>query len=162
MRFMMLAALVFFSQTAAAGTAIKDWRVNTEGDYSEAFTSSDSGATLGVLCFKQQGQCVYYLTTPSKCDEGATIPLLVNADAGANQITGTCRILGDQAPKVHALVLSPFDDIESSIRTGANLGIAMPLVEGQFRVYRFSLSGSSLAIDGAKSEASKATGDQTL
>lgn len=161
--FTLLATCLLVSKTHAASSVIEKWTVDSSGSFPETYTASDSGATFGVLCSRATAQCLYYLaSTTTTCEEGAVIPLLVNVESGASQMTGTCRVVGDESNRRFALVLSPFETANTIVSSGANLGIAMPLVEGQFRVYRFSLRGSSEAIRRIRSAASKANGDQTL
>lgn len=152
----------FCAVTPAVAKNFGAWHTKEDGDISEAFTTSDTGAVFGLLCSREKNKCVYYLSSESRCSEGATYPMLVNGDANADEITGTCHVITSASGDIHALVLTPIDDIAKLAISGKSLGFAQPMVSGQFRVYRFSLVGSAPAIINAADYAAQKTGDQVL
>jgi hypothetical protein len=156
-----LIGLNFLSSGSSAETS-GDWQVNLGDKYAEAFTASDSGGTFGLICDRAKATCFYYVTMPASCDEDASVPLLANADAGSLLLTGRCAVINDAGKVTHVLALSPFDDVTKGIQKGQRFGLAVPMVDGQFRVFRFSLNGSSYALSKVNSAASRATGDQSL
>lgn len=158
----LLILVLAFAPMSANAYKSGDWQVDIAGETSEAYTVSDTGATFGILCAKKSASCVFYITSPTTCEQEATMPLIGNSDEGAISVTGTCTILDDAGRKVHVQVLSPFDTVELAVKMSRTIGFAMPLKDGQFRVYRFSLAGSATAITAVRQAASKASGDQTL
>lgn len=146
----------------AADNVYGNWRCTTNGDASEASTSSGSGALLGLLCLRSQNKCMYYLESSSQCKEGQAYPLLVNGDTSADKLTATCLVLGSGSGKINALVLSPMQNVVTLVSKGGNLGFAQPMINGQFLVFRFSLEGSQTALACATAYVSQKTGDEVL
>lgn len=143
-------------------TIFGSWRVANDGDYSEAFTASDTGATFGLICSRSKTTCSYFVESPITCGDGATIPILMNGDTGSDVVTGACHTLGSGPKLIHALILTPTNSVDTLVAKGGNLGFAMPMVSGQFSVFRFTLDGSVPAIERTRSYASHTTGDQVL
>jgi hypothetical protein len=163
MRWILLLLFVSMSgPSLAGGYALGAWHVDIEGALPETYTASDSGATFGLLCTTSGGTCAYYLRTQNTCDEGATIPILASAKGGALHVLGSCTIFNDAGKKVHVLALTPDADLEKAIQSGGNIGFALSLIDGQFKVFRFNLTGASGAVARVRKAASQPSGDQVL
>jgi hypothetical protein len=151
---------------------IKDWIFNTlDGGGALAYTNSSSGSVLGVICVKYK-TCYAYFGAGDTCEPGSKYSMLVNSDGGALPVTGTCSDIGGATGKRQFVqFLDPFDNIVSSILHNHWMGVAVPMADGQFKVFRFSLEGSnetfaavSRALPATADEKRpvKATGDQVL
>lgn len=162
-RFWGFCALAFLSagSIAAPSQQVGDWYYSLNGDISEAYTASNSGATLGMLCSRSLNSCSLYLRSEDSCDAGATIPVLVNAPNGSESLTATCRVLNTASGTIDALVLTLLADGTLSA-DGHFIGFALPMVNGAFHVYRFSTTGASTAIAAVTSSAEMPVGDQSF
>jgi hypothetical protein len=47
----------------------------------------------------------------------------------------------------HELYLTKYDEIHETLKKGNNIGFAIPMESGQFKVVRFNLNGSDKAMD---------------
>jgi len=122
----------------------KDWVYQNAGNGTAiAYTNNDSGSTLGVICIAAQN-CSVYLKTATACEDGAKYPVLVNADSGAVSASLTCENIASASEKKNfVFVFDDFSTILSTIMKDQSIGVALPLASGQFRVTRFSLTGSN-------------------
>ena len=135
----LLASVLAFSSNAQADRqTVGDWVVTG----SEAFTVNDSGSQFGFLC--SDGSCVAYLDTKTACEDDATIPMVINSDSGAAYVLATCiHIKRDGETRYVSAIQDK--DVATAITTGSAIGFAIPMVGGQFKVVRFSLSGAVVA-----------------
>lgn len=159
---LLLVGLVFFGSAAVAGQTMQvgDWYYSTNGDTSEAYTVSSTGATFGLLCSHSLNSCEFYLRSTSVCDAGQSYPILENSDAGAANLTATCRTITTPSGSIYAFVLSPMTTVESSLKGSGLFGFAEPMQGGAFRVYRFSANGAMTSTAAVANYAAQAVGDQ--
>ena len=135
------AALLLLSGTSEAQQRYGAWAV-TETDYGHiASTTNDSGATLSKVCFNEDQQCLWAVEVANDCDDGTQTPAIVTSAAGGYHITMHCS--NNKSGKVN--VVSPYDAMQAAIAVNGMVGFAFPLQDGQYRVVRFSLSGSTSA-----------------
>lgn len=123
--------------SANAQSKYANWTVNDEKDYSEAFTGNDSGSVFGVLCGTV---CTSYVDLQTVCEQDHRYTAMINSKAGAFSIELTCYELD----KRYILLFD--DDISGAIKSGGEIGFAIPLESGRFSVSRFSLEGAITAI----------------
>lgn len=164
LRLLCVGALVFVSSVAIAAPAqpVGDWYCSLEGDISEAYTVSDTGAVFGLLCSRSANTCSFYIRSSSTCESGQSSAILENAPSGSANLSGACRPLTTASGTIYAIVLSPMKSVVSSLSTdGQVIGFAEPMEGGQFRVYRFSTTGAGSAIDEVIKSAEMPVGDQT-
>lgn len=155
-------ALVSPLAVAAPAQPVGDWYYSLSGDISEAYTVSDSGAVLGLICFRSANTCSFYIRSSSTCESGQSSAILENTPSGSANLSGTCRPLTTDSGPIYAIVLSPMKSVASSLDTdGQVIGFAEPMASGQFRVYRFSTTGASSAIGDVIKSAEMPVGDQT-
>lgn len=144
-----------------------DWEFgvmeDAEGVY--AATMNDSSGVLGQYCITSSSACYWVLVVGDvDCDEGSTYPVLVNGEKGASHHEIYCMKLRSKA----RFAFKDFDAFDSMARGAGRIGIAFPMKSGLFQVSRFSLSGSTYALDSMREIASqlvspsKSTRDQRL
>jgi len=163
-RFWCFCSLVFLSMGAIAAPAqqVGDWYYSLEGDISEAYTASDTGAIFGLLCSHSANSCAFYIRSSTTCESGQEGAVLEIAPNGSANLSGACRPLTTPSGTIYAIVLTPMKTVASSVGTdGHQIGFAEPMQGGQFRVYRFSTTGAGAAIDEVIRSAEKPVGDQT-
>lgn len=75
-----------------------------------------------------------------KCDKGDRFTVLVNSTGGGATVELSCG-------KDNFLSFTDFDEIDAIVRKNSKVGFAIALTDGQFKAVRFSLEGSSHALD---------------
>jgi hypothetical protein len=128
-----------------------DWWISiSENDgYTEAFTANESGSTFGLVCLTNIDRCFFYISPQTTCNDGSASIVLINSDAGALSSKVTCTKLGDNFYSM----IEDFDNVQSAIIKSNNIGIALPMESGLFKVVRFSLIGANAAIKKAADRA---------
>lgn len=123
----------------------RDWRVGLLSGNSGVYagTTSDSNGIFGQYCLKETSSCYWLLATDINCTEGNKYPVLVNSDAGASSQELYC-IKVEGKPRY---AFTDFDSINEIVAASKRVGIAFPMANSQFQVSRFSLAGSSDAIE---------------
>lgn len=148
----LLSVLVCFS-TFSAERLYKDWVIDTNGtDYYYAATINSSGHVFGKYCYFDEQQCLFLIGIDISCKTGNKYPVLVNAESGSLNMNLVC---GDEVGKQQVLIFDNFDQIERTAKESNKLGVAIPLESGQFKVSRFSMSGSTYSLDKMTEEATK-------
>ena len=155
-----LLAVLFAASPARAETiTIGNWSIDHDELYSEASTLSDGGTRLGINCNAKSRDCVFYLNLGTTCTVGDKVPGLLNTPSSATHVTFECLKLGDS----HFSVFDDFATIERILTAENRLGVVIPLVDGQFKVARYSLRGAARAIEEArKLKRAGPIGDQTI
>jgi len=141
---------LFFATAAAASyaqtKAFNDWNIQVvDANTLAAYTMNDSGGLFGKICYVDSQQCVWVLTSSAPCETDGAYAVLSNSKAGANMHSLTClphRQLGQQLMR-----FDRFEEVSSIVQRSGKVGFALPIVDGQFRVLRFSLAGSTSATD---------------
>ena len=123
----------------------KDWLWSSSEDgYYFAITVNADGHTFGQYCYFADGDCLYLLTMGVTCVEGDEYPALLNSDYGAEGITLICGGIIDGES---VLLIGEFDATDELVRNGARFAVALGMEEDQFKAVRFSLLGSTYALD---------------
>ncbi len=142
---------------------IGDWVLDVRPGFSEAYTGNNSGSVFGFLC--STDSCSAYLDTKDSCDEGASIPMLINAESGSAYVLAKCTHF-PQAGSVRYISVIEDKQIATAISSGAAIGFAVPMLGGEFKVVRFSLDGAlsatDLAVTAAKASKPKGFEDVRL
>ncbi|GAA5317318.1 MAG: hypothetical protein AseanaTS_25230 [Candidatus Pelagadaptatus aseana] len=131
----------------------KDWAWDLSGsDYAYAATHNAEGRVLGQYCYFNEGACFYQVSLGVTCNKGAQYPSILNSSSGAAEVRLVCshRQNGD-----NVFVVAPFEGVDKLVKEASDLGFAVAMEQGQFKVIRFSLSGSEHAIT-AMRDAAKA------
>lgn len=151
-RILIYLVIIFFPLISHAEKSKSgDWILDIDGDsdFTEAFTANQSGSALGFICSISANKCFYYISPQTTCEVGATGVILVNSDAGALSATTKCTKLSS----AYYSVIQETNDIHSAVIESNNIGIAIPMKDGQFKVVRFSLRGANAAIGAAADRA---------
>jgi hypothetical protein len=162
-RIVFFLVIIFFPFAAYAEKSKSgDWwlDLDSSADLTEAFTANQSGSTLGFLCIISTGNCLYYVSPQTTCEAGHTGVILINSDVGALFSTTKCMKLGT----TYYSVIQETNDVHSAITKSNNIGIAIPMKDGQFKVVRFSLRGANATIGAAAERAANSSkkSDQLL
>lgn len=134
------------------------WVVHKETGVQIASTTNDTGSVTGILCNTDKEACVAYISLTITCEEGHFYPLMSNSSVGSFIFTSTCTIF--RGAKYFVL-----DDFENAIQTfesGGEIGFAMPMASGHFRVIRFGTAGATAAIKEARKPPIKSKTDQVM
>jgi len=139
--------LLFSSSEGLALEWIQDWMflVGDNGDGIAAV--GDDQEMLGFRCFSETKKCIHFIITGTSCNIGSEVPILVNTKSGASQISGMCG-----KSNKYELYLTPYDNIHTLLKKNSQIGFAIPLESGRFKALRFSLKGSSKAMDKAEAQ----------
>lgn len=149
-------ALLLVLPSAAIGADFRfgDWIVSLDSDFKETFTANDSGSSVGVLCAATTQRCLVYLRTNTTCSVGDKQVALVNASAGAFSIQMECSQLQFDSGPEFVNFLGEYDTMRDALFKSNDIGIALPMTSGHFKVVRFSLKGSNQAIEAVEKSAS--------
>ncbi len=143
--------LVIVSTNAGAGDLrFGDWIASFNGEYREAYSRNESESSVGVLCSTASQVCFAYLRSNSTCNEGDKQVALVNTESGAFPIEMSCAKIQFESGQEFINFLGDYGTMKNAILKNNDLGIALPLTSGQFKVVRFSLRGSNQAIEAAE------------
>lgn len=136
-----LTALLLVAGTASAETRVfEDWKVEAvDSNTVAAYTTNDSGAVFGKLCYVESANCIWVISSSLTCDANAQYPVLANSGSGASMSMLTC--IG-QKKLGQLMTFNNYESIETISQNDDMVGFAFPMEDGQFRVVRFSLNGS--------------------
>ena len=140
-----------------------DWVVQKINSAYSAGVVNPSGSWFGVVC---GATCAVAFNPVVECKDGDQYPALINASDGAFSVTFKCAVVD----KRWLLMANMDSTMVSSMEIGGQIGIAFPMKSGEFKVSRFSLTGSlkaatraySLSPAGQKDPTEKGLRDQTL
>lgn len=148
--FLVLLALLMQGQAFAnEKLAFQNWIVESGPETTEAYTANDSNSSLGLFCGGTT--CVFYLNPNLNCQPNTKNTVLMNSSTVSAAIAMQCTLVG----KHYFQILESFDQVLGAVKSGSNIGFAVPLQGGAFSVYRFSLSGALPALQRALDEAAK-------
>ncbi|WP_303761181.1 hypothetical protein [Alcanivorax jadensis] len=116
-----------------------------------ATTANESGSFIGFRCFAKSQECAHVLFADIECTDGGSNPILINSDYSALSMNAFCSKNGAN----YELLLTPYDDIHRILQKGNDVGFAIPMASGQFKVVRFSLNGSEKAMEYVKEKTSR-------
>lgn len=146
---LMTAGLLVSGSALADAVGVGNWLVEIEESYAETYTANASGSQFGLLCIGES--CQFYLDTKTACKENAQIPMLINSDSGAVYVNTICMHFGS-GKDIRYISAIEGTDAMTAISIGTEIGFAVPLAGGQFRVVRFSLNGALAATGKAANE----------
>lgn len=132
----------------AQKTKHQDWTSTIRSGFYEAYTFNESDASFGLFCMEK---CFYYVDMNVKCKEGDKYSALMATSNGSTSVTLNCFTLKDR----WISLIEPFDDVSTMIKGSESVGFAIALKSGKFNVSRFSLNGSSKAMEAILIEAVK-------
>jgi len=146
MKTLYTALLLFvFNPSLAAPTSSGDWHFDfTDDGFAYAATTNADGRVLGQYCYYTSESCYYVTALGITCTEDREFPSIINSNNGVADITMVC---GPETNQGNLLFIKPFADIDRIVRKADRVGFAVAMDGGTFKVVRFSLSGSSNAIE---------------
>lgn len=151
MKIFKTAALIFATFTQCVAIADEKygfWEVGTSQDYAYAITTNDSGSALVQFCSLSNANCVWGLIMSSQCKENDMYPVLANSNISTASMILTCYgRVKDNPNAVYKYAFSEYETVNNIVKQGLEVGFAFPLSGTQFKVVRFSLEGSSTALD---------------
>lgn len=149
LKYFLCAIICTYALHAQADT-YRHWEtgVTENRDLVYAATVNESGSVLGQYCTPREGQCVWLLGTASACKDGDRYSVLANSDQSAQQLDVYCGRQVDDG--LYQYVFSDFSKIDSLVRNGLRIGLALPLQSDNFVVLRFDLGGATYAINSMK------------
>lgn len=123
----------------------KDWVWDLSGaEYVYAATINEDGRILGQYCYFSDSSCIYLVSLGITCKAGSEYPSILNSTAGVVDVKLIC---GHEYQGENVFIIKPFDDVDNLVKQADNVGFAVAMEEGTFKVVRFSLSGSNHAIE---------------
>lgn len=135
--------MAWLPNSASAEQLSQDWVWSVEQDYAFAATNNNQKRIFGQFCYYNSGLCAYIVDLGITCKKSDVFPALVNTDAGSRKFDLICdKRLHDS----NVLIIKPFKAINSLVTHNKNIGFAVALRNGQFKVVHFSLRGSKQAI----------------
>jgi hypothetical protein len=122
------------------------WEYQTkDGGVLWASTHGDLGA-LGQYCNASARACAWVLVLNNvACTKGEQHPVLVNTDQSASHNVIQC--MGSLGGLGAAFAFVDFDRMDSAIRQGKLMGIAIPEQDDEIGVARFELAGAADVLD---------------
>lgn len=147
-----LSGALVSSPLNAAREASGDWFWSADNpDAFYAGTVNDSSLALGQFCYPKLDTCVFAFDLGTKCVRNRKSPAIVSTDVGAEAIELVC---GDHFER-QILIAKNFKVVDEFVRRSKIFGIAVPLDGNEFKVVRFSLVGSTRALDRMRREAER-------
>ncbi len=137
--------LSILASTAYAQQAV--WiNDNSLPGYQFARITNAEGSTAGYVCNIANKACDAYLFSGASCEEGELYPLMVNSPLGAYSMTAKCLTLG----KYQLLIMVENKSAVEAFQSGGEIGFALPMASGAFKVFRFTTAGATAAIEAAR------------
>lgn len=139
-RFLLAGLLVFPVLTDAGDVTFGSWVSGSMADNSGfyAATVNDSGDVFGEYCSFESKSCFWVLAVDSGCEKNSVYPTLGNTDKGAASLELVCAGPGESKWRY---TFQNWKELESLVKQGTRLGLAMPMKADEFRVHRFLLNG---------------------
>lgn len=148
MRLWMIILLLANSGCAfAASYTYGDWVTEIGNGYRDASTSNASGSSIGVFCSLSTETCVAYFQSNTRCEQGSTQVALINVDDGAFSTKMSCAPIKSSSGIKYVEFIYGFDRMRRELTNNTDIGLALPLESGLFKIVRFSLRGSKSAIN---------------
>ncbi|WP_116091075.1 hypothetical protein [Sphingomonas crusticola] len=120
----------------------KKWRIEQNKLFVAAVTTNEAGSLFGLLCGTT---CSYYINNGKACEVGVTYPGLISGANGALAVTLRCLHVREEGEEYAVFLVD--EDVTEMLGEAAEIGIVVPLANGQFNVSRFSMAGASEALD---------------
>lgn len=132
---------------AHGGTTFDDWEagVTDDGKTFYAFTLNDSGSVFGEWCYASAGKCFWMIGMETGCETESSYPVLANTEALASPLSIKCggKVTDTQLSRYQ---FEDYKSLEALLKGAHHIGFAFPMQSDQFKVVRFSLTGSTRAV----------------
>jgi hypothetical protein len=124
-----------------------NWNVYSSGsDYFAMALNSNEGEYIAFYCYSKTKQCMHSVSLGIKCINDSRYPILVNSNVSAITLDGVCSNISANS-KIVFFNLTSYDSIHLILEQGIDVGFALPLESGRFKVSRFNLNGSAEAMN---------------
>lgn len=146
---MKLLIFIFISMASINSSAQSSdrWRNdNTIAGVQIAKVTNSTRSTVGVICSVDVDSCDAYLAIDVTCEQEVVTPMMINSKIGAFPVTTKCTKMGES----QLLLITEFDRVIQAFQGGGDVGFAMPMESGQFKVVRFGSTGATAAIKSAR------------
>lgn len=134
---------------AASTDVFGEWFAGSGDEGPYIGTYNESKSYFGKWCSLVNGTCTWMIATPDNgCTTGDRYPALLSSQAGSAAVNVVCRGPVDVSGQKHHRFAVEDPDLLDKIaeqQTG-RIGFVMSLQSGEFRVFRFSLNGSTAAM----------------
>lgn len=122
-----------------------NWQVYSTGtDYFAMALNSIEGEYIAYYCYSETKQCIHSVSLGIKCVNEARYPILVNSTISAITVEGVCTNIPSNGKTFYNL--TSYDSIHTILAQSVDVGFALPLESGRFKVSRFDLNGSAAAM----------------
>lgn len=149
--------------SAAHAQQYGSWSVDRLKDDTNTYYAAsinEAGGLLGKVCNKSG--CQWIVTASVNCESGAMYTGLLSSAIGAFPLNMQCS---PNDKTTGRYVIKEFEVMESSVQKGEQVGIAMALKSGDFRVARYAIGGwaqASTQLAGRVSVMLRLPGEKTL
>lgn len=138
-----LASLALMAGAAHAQETFGSWTVvPLDADSYFAASVNDSGGLLGKSCSRQG--CRWIMTTNTNCESGSSYSALMSSGLGAVPVNLICQPNEKTSGRY---LIQEFEIMDKAVAGSQQVGFAVALKSGEFRVARFSTTGWSQAAD---------------
>ncbi|MGQ0793798.1 MAG: hypothetical protein ACT4NX_06885 [Deltaproteobacteria bacterium] len=124
------------------------WFVGTIEDNKGMYAAqtNSSGAILGQYCYYDSNLCYWVLVNNNSCEENKDLryPVLANSNFTARSLEMLCN--GKRISGKFSYTFANFNLMDEIINKSSRVGVAFPLLDGQFQVNRFTLDWASSAV----------------
>jgi hypothetical protein len=122
------------------------WSYAPQGDNVLWTSARNEHGSLGEYCNTEMGFCVWILMLRGvACEEGGEHPVLLNTERLAT--AQTIRCMGTVAGRGSTFAFTNFEEIDTAVRSAAQLAIAIPEEGDNIVITRFPLTGAVAALD---------------
>ena len=115
-----------------------DWLVMQSNEFSIAKTVNDSGSVVGMICSPNGNNRSPYLPLDISCEDKSVNPMMMNSKTGSLPVAATCSKIGEAL----FLIFNDYQSIQYAFESGGEIGFAIPMADGKFKVVRFSTTGA--------------------
>ncbi|MEY4768098.1 MAG: hypothetical protein RL637_737, partial [Pseudomonadota bacterium] len=149
---LMLISLNSNAQSLAFGDWVFDDSTTSKG-YIAAYTMNGSYSLLGKVCYLSNNMCHWSLALDVSCIKNSSSPVLLNLSSEGIHTEVYCD--GTHNQQLYTYLFKDHDLMGSAFSKAQMVGIAFALTNEQFKVLRFSLYGSTEAINAMYSQLQK-------
>lgn len=121
-----------------------DWVASSARGYNfnMAYTSNANNEDLAEYCYTDSGQCEWRFHINIICKNGTQGLVLINGENAYDYSVTTCLGILGSDPSKYTYKIENWRRLEEILNSSAQIGIAMPMIGGAFRVLRWSARGA--------------------
>lgn len=123
-----------------------NWILETQNQKVKyAAVVNESGGVFGQFCYVESESCIYLIGLDTSCENGNRYPVLLNSNNGTSVHEIYCD--GKLNTGKYRYAFTDFKKIDEIVRESKRIGIALTLIDDQFKIIRFDVYGGGEAID---------------